>query len=387
MKNLSAINHNRFSQLFEITNSYNKATLLDKFIYWWQISTFTIANDPHIWFTRSREQIAEESRLSLRTVDRYLNEFSQKGFIEKTNKLLLKKHLYIRVTNKLLTILGLANQQQTPTKKSSFSTFQSTGKKIMQTKKCNILSQDGSIDFANLAVSIYKEKYNKINNSTVKTHCHVIQTKNKNTDKVIHSHSETLIQQNTDKPFSSSRLSQYIRGIIKNLTVQHGLKISAPEQLYAEIEYSVLNKTHQFIGIEDNIHRLNLIAKLLRNNLWKTPKGFFKYSAAGKLVQQNIIKNEKKWQETKELGGAHSRAPSNHNKYNNDETQHIQKELKEINRLLQTETNYYHDMKLRQNKKPSSIVQKVIDTTLIKLNHLCLKQKQLLEKLRETKVA
>lgn len=381
MKNLSAINHNRFSQLFEITNSYNKATLLDKFIYWWQISTFTIGNDPHIWFTRSREQIAEESRLSLRTVDRYLNEFTQKGFIEKTNKLLIKKRLYIRITNKLLTILGLANQQQTPTIKPLFDAFQSIDKNTVPTNECNILSQNGRIDVANLAVSIYKDKDNKKINSTVNTSCHVIHTHKSNTTEIIHSYSEDSIQKNTNKSFSSLRLSQYIRGIIKNLTVQHGLKISAPDQLYAEIEYSVLNKTHQFVGIEDDTHRLNLIAKLLRNNRWKTPKGFFKYSATGKLLQQSIIKKETTWQEAKEVN-------NNHNKYNDDnDRQHIQKELKEINRLLQTETNYYHDMKLRQDKKPSSIGQTVIDTTLIKLNHLRLKQKQLLNILRETKVA
>src|SRR3989338_852326 len=98
MKNLSSINHQSFERLFELTNSYNKATLLDKLIYWWQISTFTLPNSPHIWFTRSREQIAEESKLSLRTIDRYINEFNNEGLIEKTNKLLLKKHLYIRIT-------------------------------------------------------------------------------------------------------------------------------------------------------------------------------------------------------------------------------------------------------------------------------------------------
>jgi hypothetical protein len=57
MNNLSAIHHVNFDLLHELTNNYNKATLLDKLIYWWQISKFTL-DDEKIWFTP--EKIGEQ---------------------------------------------------------------------------------------------------------------------------------------------------------------------------------------------------------------------------------------------------------------------------------------------------------------------------------------
>ena len=105
MTNLSSINHINFARLHELTNNYNKATLLDKLIFWWQISKYTL-DDEKIWFTRSLSQIAENSKISKRSVERYLHDFEVAGFIEKTNKLYKKKNLYIRITEKLLMLLN-----------------------------------------------------------------------------------------------------------------------------------------------------------------------------------------------------------------------------------------------------------------------------------------
>jgi hypothetical protein len=95
MDNLSAVFHDRFSKLHEVTSNYNQATLLDKLIYWWQISKYTL-DDGHIWFTRSIDQIANDSQISKRSVERYLSEFEKNGLIYKVNRLFMKKHLYIR---------------------------------------------------------------------------------------------------------------------------------------------------------------------------------------------------------------------------------------------------------------------------------------------------
>jgi len=103
--NLSSVHHASFERLHDITSNYNQAMLLDKLMFWWQISTYTL-DDGNIWFTRSVEQIAQESRLSVRTVGRYLKPFADAGYIEKCNRLHKKKNLYIRVANKLLLLVG-----------------------------------------------------------------------------------------------------------------------------------------------------------------------------------------------------------------------------------------------------------------------------------------
>ncbi len=80
--NLSSVHHASFERLHDITNNYNQATLLDKLIFWWQISNYTL-EDGRTWFTRSITQIAEDSRLSERSVTRYLKIFADAGYIDK----------------------------------------------------------------------------------------------------------------------------------------------------------------------------------------------------------------------------------------------------------------------------------------------------------------
>lgn len=393
MKNLSAINHSHFSRLFEITQSYNKATLLDKLIYWWQISTFTIPNDPHIWFTRSRERIAEESKLSLRTIDRYLDEFSKKGFIEKTNKLLIKKHLYIRITDKLLVFLGLQNEKSTNTKEKIIRTTITTKPLQMKvnpkTDGFN-LEHIGSIDVANMAVSIYKDQNNNLNNNTVKKVCNVNDFENKKSNSTLSSDLKCNIKETINEQLTP-QLSNYIKGVINNLEKQHGLKTSAPEQLYAEIVFSVLNKSHQFIGIEDNVHRLNLIAKLLRENRWRTPKGFFNNSASGKLIKHLMIEKDAEWRKIKKTispnGNTSYFSINSQSNIENAEQKNIQQELQEVSRLLHTETCYYNEMKQRNEKKPSQMTQMVIDSTKRKLADLLDKKTRLQRKLKASNAA
>ena len=58
-------------------------------------------------------------------------------------------------------------------------------------------------------------------------------------------------------------------------------------------------------------HRLNIIAKLLRENIWKTPKGFYKYSDLGQLVKakQESSNEEYKAMKLKECGTRYQPEP------------------------------------------------------------------------------
>ena len=160
---LSSINHTQFDRLHAITNNYNKATLLDKLIFWWQISTYTLEDD-NIWFTRSISRISEDSRISKRSVERYLQEFQQLGLIEKINVLYKKKNLYIRITDKLLCLLG------EPTKSIHVVHVKNNHNDSNEQEQSLFLNQDGGTDYANLTDSIYKEKDNNlIINNTVST--------------------------------------------------------------------------------------------------------------------------------------------------------------------------------------------------------------------------
>ena len=375
-QNHSSIYHESYERLFELTKNYNKATLLDKLIYWWQISTYTLPNSPDIWFTRSREQIAEDTGLSLRTIDRYLKEFEHDGLIEKVNKLFLKKHLYIRITNKLLLAIKLPKQnlKNEATKSESVN-----------------LKQDGSIDIANLATSIYKEKNNNLINSTVKTDGNVNLFQNPSSQNTkAGTFSNHYPQYPVEKIIGevlTPKFVNYIKGMLQNIKNQHNINVSSPEQLYAEVVFAVQNKQYQFIGITDNVHRINLIAKLLRENNWRTPKGFFNYSEMGTYFKSLQNKNKTGQQKVGEGNtGVTFQIQNKPTKILNYqggtlEIKQIQRELHDTKQILHTETRYYNEMKQLNEKTPSKITQMVIDTTAIKLEQLRIKEKQLQNKI------
>lgn len=282
MTNLSSINHSNFDKLINITNNPNKAIFLDKLIFWWQISTYTL-DDGKIWFTRSIPQIAEESKLSIRTVGRYLSEYESLGLIERVNKLRSKKRLYIRITEKLLQHIQ---------KNCSIPMNNNVNNQVSNTTKTHdsvFLNQTGIIDNANLAVSIYKEKdFNYQVNNTVSVGTIVDKQPSTSTIQSIYPtyKIESVIGERIDE-----LTKNYIKGMMFNLQKQHKLQFSSPEELFAEIVFSVLNK-EQMPGIENLQHKIQIIAKLLREKRWLTPKGFYNHCDYGQQFRKKSHKND-----------------------------------------------------------------------------------------------
>ena len=385
MINLSAINHINFARLHNITNNYNKATLLDKLVFWWQISTYTL-DDGQIWFTRSLTQIADDSKISKRSVERYLQDFETAGFIEKTNKLYKKKHLYIRITEKLLVILNVASDFNRPT-----LIEQPNKAEVNQPNKYAeslFLTQIGDTDPANLAVSIYKDKdSNSVINNTVSQPCIVdnIKTTPQSTPNTTYPSYpvEKQIGERITEPFKN-----YIKGTMRNLQTQHQLVFSNPEQLFAEIIFSVLNVQNQFPGVENNHHRINLIAKLLRQKQWRTPKGFYNHWDVGqtyrlKLEQQDAAQQRHKQNELNACSAPNDASNAIDYGYRSNnvspEVNHhqlqaklkpLKSERQEISALITTETRYLNDMEARYLKKPDLTVKQIINSTAIKLAKL-----------------
>ena len=275
MGNACAIFHKRFDLIYQLTNTYQQAIFLDKCIYWWQISKYTLGKNK-IFFTRSYEQMATEARISESSVNRYLKDFEEKGYIEKITKLSASnkgefkviKRTYINITEKLLSILNItANEGQ--------------GVELINSV---FLEQPDIIDNVTMTESIYKVKdHNQNNNSTVK-------------QKSIVNNSKTITKQITTNLPSypiepqigermTERLKNYIKGTLKNLETQHKLNFSDPNKLFAEIIFSATQDL-QWPGIDNPHHRVNIIAKLLRQKQWKTPKGFYNHWDIGQLFRK-----------------------------------------------------------------------------------------------------
>jgi hypothetical protein len=383
LKNLSSVHHASFGRLHELTNNYNQATLLDKLIFWWQISTYTL-DDDNIWFTRSVDQIAEESRLSVRTVGRYLKAFTDAGYIEKVNRLHKKKHLYIRVTEKLLFLIG-DKRGVTPGKaaKSNLAAIAPTA------QTCAFSEHDGRTDSANLAVSIYKEKdCNTSNNNTVSPPCSVTSGDNSLENPKpaqMNAPTPSMTEEPSKYPVYAvekqigERLSEvaknYIKGTMKNLVTQHQLVFSSPEQVFSEIVFSLLNVEQQFPGVDDMHHRMNLIAKLMREKKWRTPKGFYNHWDVGQTYQAKQTKQSQCMHAMKyPKGGGETLYPSSVDRaaeYNQKPRfSKQQQEYQGLHAMIATETRYLSTMETQFQRKPNPETGALIESIAMKLASL-----------------
>lgn len=348
-----------FDRLHELTNNYNKATLLDKLIYWWQISKFTL-NDEKIWFTRSIEQIATDSRISKRSVERYLQQFEQAGLIEKINKLYKKKNLYIRITDKLLSLL------ETSHKTHLKNQTKPEGEGVVpQNKERIFLNQPGGTDHAKMAQSIYKEKYNNnpVNNNTVSQAVIVTDLKNKHQHNVQSLYPTYPIEKLIGERLSS-RKKNYIKGTMRNLQKQDGLTFSSPEQLFAEIVFTVLNE-QQLQGVYTFKHRIQIIANLLRKKRWLTPKGFYTYADFGIAFKKDVHKNDSLFAE-KQLNHQSNKMLETIDRLKKSTLQ-LKNKFNEINYLINTESRQLKDAVHKfENRSDSLQLVNSITATLVK---------------------
>jgi hypothetical protein len=389
--NLSSVHHASFERLHDITSNYNQAMLLDKLMFWWQISTYTL-DDGNIWFTRSVEQIAQESRLSVRTVGRYLKAFTDAGYIEKVNRLHKKKNLYIRMTEKLLFLIG--DKKGTTPRKAEEAATNSPALTTPEAQACVFSGHVGRTGSANLAVSLYKGKdSNTSTNNTVRETCSV--TFGDNGFEEHNPTPETCVEEpvvETPKATEPSnyptyaveqqigeRLSDttknYIKGTMRNLKTQYQLEFSNPEQVFSEIVFSLLNTEKQFPGIQDMHHRMNLIAKLMREKRWCTPKGFYNHWDVGQVFkakqEKQVVRVHKLKQQESRGDTLYPSSEAKACKYTHITAMNAEAQAyQELQALVATETRYLSMMESQYKRQPNSMNERVVESTAMKLAKL-----------------
>lgn len=405
MGNFCSIYHAHFDKLVALTNNHNKAVFLDKCIFWWQFSKYTLG-DEKIWFTRTIPEIAHELSISERSVSRYLNEMETLGFLERVNKLSASnknnefrvgKRLYIRVTDKLLTLLQRsASKQAQPVTQHTDST-----------ERCFFSDQHGKIENANLAESIYKETNYKINNSTV-SHTGIVNNLETETESnpekrsspsVVHYPIELQMGEQIDE-----RLKNYIKGMIRNLEQQDDLKLSDPNKLFAEIVFSITQEV-QWQGIGNRHHRVNIIAKLLRQHQWRTPKGFYNHWDLGHYFRQKETKRFEQAQQFKKQQTVRVEEASNldslstkaaelryeqryRDEYrfskersypNKKDEQTRQSALIEVNQTIRTQEKYLNELRVWLEQKRRGITQALLDSVALQIATLYQQKQELTE--------
>jgi hypothetical protein len=303
-ENLSSIFHARFKNLRKLIPNIKQAQLMDYILLGWQTSTYSLSKSKNKWFMKEYPKIVEETGIPLSSLKRYLKEFEDAGFIERRQALysrsneggfVVKKGCYISINQDFINLLKPVNN---PKQLDNTEQKQSEETKNVH-PKCSNLKQNETFEKLNLSQPYIKDLYFKLSNN-INSH-NVINNLDKNslrTDTAINSIEKVLYCDIKEE--IPEEIKQLVFGTFVNLIVKHKIFISSPQQVIAEYLYALINNDFFLKNVNCIKHRNNILAKLLKTNSWKTPKGFYKYFYLGENFKEKSKIREEWWTKTKE---------------------------------------------------------------------------------------
>lgn len=205
-----------------------------------------IIHDHKKWCCLNKELLTKWSNLSLRTLDRIIDELIKRSFILK------KKFSWNNKTQSHFHVPEFVIQV--------FK--QAANKSIKESQKC--LTEKSQIDTKRSAkkeLSINKETNKKKNNNI------------------------NFLEKNSTEVDS---LKETIRLRVKFLIDKKEVRISSPTEIIEQIHFSITNN-EQHKNIESIKHKMNRCFKILKDGRWTTPYGFNKCSQLNKLEENNKI--------------------------------------------------------------------------------------------------
>lgn len=347
MGNLCSIFHTRFKNLIKIIPCARKAQLMDYILLGWQKSTYTLKNSDKKWFMKPHDEIVEETQIKLSTLREYLKEFEKEGFIERRQARYNRKNSngeyyvtmggYIHITDKFIDLIK-ADPINSP--KTSQDRQVKNVKSQMQRddKKPNSTDFDNKqiIDSLKTGESYIRDLRNTFNNN-IKFKKLFLSVENSTLEKLISQYESIQNYVDTEiKEEIPDEIRKTLLGTFFNLTFEHKKQLSSPQQVAAEYLFSLINTTYCLPQVNDFKHRNNILAKKLRSNQWKTPKGFYTHFYLGQNFKDKQQMRDKKWQEQKER----EMNPSNDLNLTkkNKKLMHIEAQIVEKGALIETLT-------------------------------------------------
>ena len=321
MGNLCSIFHARFKNLVKVINSTPKAQLVDYILLGWQTSTYKLKNSDKKWFMKPYDLIVSETGIPKSTLERYLKELDNEGFIERRQALYSKKNGqgefevkkggYIYITDKLLSLIKpsvTSSDQPKPPKENDNNRNDNNNP---QTDN-QLTQEDKQPDCPNLDIN---EGFDPLKmrglfisdlDSTSFTNTISFTNFSKIVDKT--TQQRLLKQYESIQQFLLTEIKEEIPDVVKklvlgtfyNLTFQHHKELSLPQQTVAEYLFAFLNQEFYLPGIACLKHRNNILAKMLRGNNWRTPKGFYNHFYLGQNFKDKQQIREQQLQKQKE---------------------------------------------------------------------------------------
>ncbi len=271
----------------------------------------------------SIETLSSRSKESIGAIKSAINELIQLGYIEKKQK---RENGRFGSTSIIVKELVFSLELE---------------EKIQPTKNTPTVSESSVVPTININNNIIKNNNtNSTENTESKGSVNTVTSLNAKKEKNDKAEINAIGQSLTPTQ------KRFLLTTINNLQNQ-GSNISNPKELFAEIEFSVLDP-HHFAG-KTFTHKVNSIAMLIRNKRWSTPRGFSNHSAKGRELKEAKAQSLSQYYQEKEKLGA---------KINSKEQQkdcgtviqlaqgsNTKQEANTLRNKLSTETKYLEQLK------------------------------------------
>lgn len=311
--NLCSIFHKRFIKLKQIIQCPRKAQLVDYILLGWQTSTYRLKNSNQKWFMKAYGDIVSETAIPLSTLQRYIKELDEAGFIvrrqalySRTNEegsFAIKKGNYLHPTEKLLALVKADEDTsyQAPINEQDKPSINAIDQNEAPAPCSNSDTNEGNEPLKSRGSNI-SDLYSSCNN-TIDSNPFI-----QPVDKVKPTGDKARQQKQFDRirrfleTEVKEEVSQEVKALIIatfcNLIFKSNKVFSNPRQLAAEYLWSLFNVDYCMPQITNLHFRNNALAKKIRDNAWRTPKGFFKHSWLGEQFKTAADK-EKNWEQEK----------------------------------------------------------------------------------------
>lgn len=317
MGNLCSIFHVRFKNLIKVIPSARKAQLLDYILLGWQTSTYTLRHSGNKWFMKPYSEIVEDTGIPKSTLERYIKELHEDGFIERRQALYsrtkeeggfeVKKGAYIHITDKLLALIKPpkpapeAPPVTTDTQNNPNETHHDNHQKPDKNKpECNNSNTNEGFETLKMRGLYIRDLYSFSFNNTI-TFKQLTGSVDKATLQRLTHQFETIqtLLRNDIKEEIPDEVKKLVLGTFFNLTFEHKKQLSSPKQLAAEYLFVLINNKFYLPNVTCFKHRNNILSKIIREHRWRTPKGFYKHFYLGQGFKDQQQLREDQWQQQK----------------------------------------------------------------------------------------
>lgn len=319
MGNLCSIFHSRYKHLRKVIPLARKAQLMDYILLGWQTSTYKLRNSDKKWFMKPYAEISADTGIPKSTLERYIKELNEEGFIERRQAMFCrnnelggfesKKGCYIHITDKLIkSITSTEPTQKTASVSPKTDIHNHTDndhqqkpfKANTETSEYSDLEKNEGTDPLKMRGLYIRDLYTLSLNNVISKK--ITGTVDKVTLERL-THQFNCIQKllfTEVKEEIPDEVKKLVSGTFFNLTFKHKKHISSPEQVSAEYLFALLNIDFYMPEIRCFKHRNNILSKLVRENRWRTPKGFYKNFYLGESFKDRNELHEKQWEMKKE---------------------------------------------------------------------------------------